>query len=128
MRTIRISEEVWNEIAKKGKFGETPNDVLRRIFNLTSEVANPNVLFHKNRPLDRAKRRMSARVTDDGYLMISFLGGQSNKWKLPSKSDKDGIRKVKKLAVEFAEKNEASTGQVNAVIKAMTDAEYWTTK
>ena len=71
---------------------------------------------------------MSARVTNDGYLMVEFSGGQSNKWKLPSKADKDGIRKVKKLAVEFAENNEASTGQVNTVIKAMTDAEYWTTK
>jgi hypothetical protein len=71
---------------------------------------------------------MSARVTDDGYLLIEFLGGQSNKWKLPSKHDKNGIRRVKGLAIEFAQNNEASLGQINAVVKAMTDAEYWTTK
>ena len=34
MRTIRISEEVWDEIAKRGVFGETPDIVLRRIFGL----------------------------------------------------------------------------------------------
>jgi negative regulator of replication initiation len=127
MRTIRVSEKVWDEIAKRGKFGETPDDVLKRVFNLSPESLN-DVVAHKNTIIDRARRRMSARVTDDGYLMVEFLGGQKNKWKLPLKSDKDGIRKVKKLAVEFAENNEASTGQVNAVIKAMTDAEYWTTK
>lgn len=128
MRTIRISEGVWNEIANRGKFGETPDDVLRRVFNISPAVVNNDVVFHKKEPIDRARRRMSARVTDDGYLMVEFLGGQKNKWKLPLKTDKDGIRKVKKLAVEFAENNDASTGQVNAVIKAMTDAEYWTTK
>jgi len=127
MRTIRISEEVWNEIAKEGKFGETPDDVFRRVFKLTP-VAVSDVGFQKKKLIDRAIRRMSARVTDDGYLLVNFLGGPSNKWKLPSKDDKNGIRGVKKLAVEFAENNKASIGQVNAVIKAMTDAEYWTTK
>lgn len=127
MRTIRISEKVWNEIASRGKFGESPDDVLRRVFNIASN-GQSDVRPHKTAPIERAKRRMSARVRDDGYLVVDFLGGPSNKWKLPAKDDKDGIRKVKKLAVEFAENNEASIGQVNAVIKAMTDAEYWTTK
>ena len=40
MRTIRISEKVWDEIAKRGKFGETPDDVLRRVFNLAPTVVN----------------------------------------------------------------------------------------
>jgi hypothetical protein len=39
MRTIRISEEVWNEIAKLGKFGETPDDVLRRAFKISDAPA-----------------------------------------------------------------------------------------
>jgi negative regulator of replication initiation len=127
MRTIRISEGVWNEIAKRGKFGETPDDVLRRVFSISPATVS-ETRPHKTIPLERAKRRMSARVRDDGYLIVEFVGGPSNKWQLPPKGDKDGIRKVKKLAVEFAENNEASIGQVNAVIKAMTDAEYWTTK
>ena len=127
MRTIRISKEVWEEIAKRGKFGETSDDVLKRVFKLTFE-AGSDVDFPKKNLPDRAVRRMSARVTDDDYLVVSFLGGPSNKWKLPSKEDKNGIRGVKKLAVEFAENNKASIGQVAAVIKAMTDAEYWTSK
>ena len=36
MKTIRISEEVWNEIAKFGRFGETPDDVLRRVFEIAA--------------------------------------------------------------------------------------------
>ena len=35
MRTIRISEQVYKEVAKRGKFGETPNDVLERVFKIT---------------------------------------------------------------------------------------------
>lgn len=35
MRTIRISEQVYKEIANRGKFGETPNDVLERVFKIT---------------------------------------------------------------------------------------------
>ncbi|SRR6266700_3748844 len=31
MKTIRISEEVWAAMAVRGKFGETPDDVLRRV-------------------------------------------------------------------------------------------------
>jgi len=34
MRTIRISDEVWNVMAKHGKFGETPDDVFRRILKI----------------------------------------------------------------------------------------------
>jgi len=35
MKTIRISDEVWAEIAKRGKFGETEDDVLQRIFGIS---------------------------------------------------------------------------------------------
>ena len=61
MRTIRISEEVWNEIAKRGKFGETPDDVLRRVFNLTINQESGNIITRKTRTR-YATTRMSARV------------------------------------------------------------------
>lgn len=32
-RTVRITHDVWDQIAKHGKFGETVSDVLRRIFD-----------------------------------------------------------------------------------------------
>ena len=34
MRNIKISDEVYNEIAKEGSFGETPDDVLRRKYGI----------------------------------------------------------------------------------------------
>ena len=34
MPTIKVSDEVWEAIAERGKFGETEDDVLRRAFNL----------------------------------------------------------------------------------------------
>ena len=126
MRTIRISEGVWNEIAKRGKFGETPDDVLRRVFDLDANNEPEKYTVKKTRAR-YATKRMSARVSNE-TLFVEFLGGQSNTWPLPSKGNKDGIAKVRKLAVEFAENNGASLGQVNAVVKAMTDAGYHITK
>ena len=34
MRTIEVSDPVWQEIATRGKFGETEDDVLRRVFEI----------------------------------------------------------------------------------------------
>jgi len=39
MKTIRISNRVYEEIAKRGKFGETPNDVLELVFKIEKEPA-----------------------------------------------------------------------------------------
>lgn len=124
MRTIRISEEVWEEIAKRGKFGETPDNVLRRVFQI-NETSDQNVTFHTKTRI--ATQRMSARV-ENGYLLVEFHGGSSEKWSLPPKTDKITIGSVRKKAVRFAENNGATIGQVNAVVKAMTDAGYHLTK
>jgi hypothetical protein len=37
MKTIRISDAVWKAIADRGKFGETPNMVLERVFGIAKE-------------------------------------------------------------------------------------------
>ncbi len=34
MKSIRVSDQVWDAIAARGKFGETENDVLERVFNI----------------------------------------------------------------------------------------------
>lgn len=119
MKTIRISDEVWNEIAKKGKFGETPDDVLRRVFKIIEEPSS-ELKPSRNR---YATKRMSSKVVD-GYLLVAFADGASNKWALPPKEDKLGIRKVRSDAIEFAERNGATQGQVDAVIKALTSTGY----
>ena len=38
MKTIRISDAVWQGIAERGKFGETPNTVLARVLGINQEV------------------------------------------------------------------------------------------
>jgi hypothetical protein len=122
MKTIRISEEVWKAIAERGKFGETPDDVLRRVFGIVRE--SQALPLQKQRYADQ---RMSARVSE-GKLFVRFSGGASREWGLPAQSDRDRIRKITYEAMDFAEKNGATDGQINAVRKALTDRGYHLTK
>ncbi|MCE5271625.1 hypothetical protein LLH00_10125 [bacterium] len=121
MRTIRISEEVWNEIAKRCSFGETPDIVLRRVFSIDNpkqekkmEIARPRF----------AQKRMTARIAEN-YMLISFKGGASKRFLLPSKNDKSAIKRATEEAMGFADSNGASHGQIEAVRKAFTSAGYW---
>lgn len=139
MRTIRISEDVWNVIAAHGKFGETENDVLERLLNVPKDmnnqmkhqivVTNPVVLHKKPNDVKHpfANIKMTAEVRGK-HLFVSFESGAENKWLLPDFSDKQGIRKVRDLAVSFATQNGASFGQEQAVKKALTNAGYWLVK
>lgn len=132
MRTIRISEEVWKEIAKLGKFGETEDDVLRRVFGLDPQADKHEgqalVTGPKRRRGHYATNRMHAGV-HSGQLVVSFANGAEDRWELPERSDKAEIRKIRAEAVEFAMKNGASEpGQTNAVLKALTEAGYYLTK
>lgn len=125
MKTIRISDEVWDEIAKRGKFGETEDDVLRRIFS----IAGPSRPTLRPMPprVKKAILRMSTFVRS-GTLLVEFENGKKNQWALPDQQDKDGIRKVRDAAVDFAQQNSASLGQMNAVKKALTDAGYYVSR
>lgn len=140
MRTIQISEPVWKEIADRGKFGETEDDVLRRVFDLPPITPSQNdgskdVLTRAARSKSVsaprrsfATQRMSCHIARD-QLHISFQGGASQSWQLPSKNDKTAIRAVRDKAVSFARDQGASQpGQVNAVKKALTDNGYHLTK
>ncbi|MBW6486678.1 MAG: hypothetical protein K0B01_11080 [Syntrophobacterales bacterium] len=125
MKTIRISDEVWNEIAKRGKFGETEDDVLRRVFT----IACPSPRTPRPMPprVKKAIFRMSTFVRS-GTLFVEFENGRKNQWALPDQRDKDGIRKVRDAAVDFAQQNSASRGQMNAVKKVLTDAGYYVSR
>lgn len=118
MRTIRISDEVWGAITKVGKFGETPDDVLRRAFRIGGESRDAG-------PSKRriATQRMSAKI-DGQELVVAFAGGASKRWSLPKRDDKAGIRRVRDAAVQFAVENGATVGQVFAVKKTLTEAGY----
>jgi hypothetical protein len=132
MRTIRISEEVWNEIAKRGKFAETEDDVLRRVFNLP-ENANELGFPAENRRMQSAPRRTIAAQRMSSYiansqLHVAFQDGASSSWELPKPTDKARIKMVLDKALIFARTNDASLGQLNAIRKALTNAGYHLTK
>ena len=133
MRTIKVSEDVWHAIASQGKFGETEDDVLRRVFKLPPDSIAEGSNIKPDIPTSRyprksfATQRMSSYIRSD-HLHVSFQEGSSDSWTLPNRSDKNGIRTVRDKAVAFAKENKATIGQVNAVKKALTDAGYHLTK
>ena len=131
MRTVRITEDVWNAIAARGKFGETEDDVLRRILGIESnkEGRRLNGKIRPGRGNTRyAVKRMSARV-EAGQLVVEFSDGARHQWRLPDPSDKYVIRDIRNAAVAFALENGASDpGQTNTVRKALTDAGFHLTK
>lgn len=112
MKTIRISDVVWAEIAKEGKFGETPDDVLRRVFKISPKSSS---------------ERVTPKIKN-GEFIVTFESGASRKWTLPSKDDKREISTLTDAAIKFAEQNNATVGQVNYVRKVLTDAGYTITK
>ena len=139
MHTITISEPVWQAIASRGKFGETEDDVLRRVFNLAAntdttggnevkQLSNATTRQRSSGPRhSRATDRMSSYISGTN-LQVSFASGTSSSWPLPSKTDKAALRAMRDKAIAFATKNKATIGQVNAVKKALTDAGYHLTK
>jgi hypothetical protein len=125
MRTIRISGRVWDEIAKRGKFGETPDGVLRRVFNIVEEVnSQPTLAGSRER---YSTQRMSTGINGE-FLLVDFADGSSSKWPLPPRDDKNALRTIRSQALSFAEQHGASIGQLNAVRKALTDNGYHLTK
>lgn len=133
MRTIRVSEEVWQAIAKRGKFAETEDDVLRRIFELppnpTAEDSKTPSEIHGGRLPRRsiATQRLSSNISNN-QLQIIFQNGISRSWTLPPRNDKSSIRAVRDKAVAFAKENKATIGQINAVKKTLTENGYHLTK
>jgi len=139
MRTIRISEDVWQVIAKNGKFGETEDDVLRRIFKLPDNPGsdmNQNISknnIHSMRHTASGRRRsfatqkMSSYI-DDNQLKVEFQNGVQDSWKLPDRNDKLEIRILIDKAMKFCDRNGASVGQKNAARKTLTSEGYHLTK
>jgi hypothetical protein len=137
MRPIEVSIEVWEAIASQGRFGETEDDVLRRVFKLpprseqlrVPKKANGEHLRRASATPRRsfATQRMSSYINND-QLHISFAGGASRSWPLPARKDKVALLSVREKAVSFAKENGATLGQVNAVKKTLTEAGYHLTR
>ena len=124
---IKISDQVRNEIIRRGKFGETTEeDVLRRFFGLPP-LTNGSKLIR--RAVTRKKRLATIRMTSkvvNNKLLVAFHGGPSQEWNLPyDKKNRQKIGRVRGDAIDFAKKNGATKGQVQAVIKALTSNGYY---
>ena len=135
--TITISEPVWQAIASRGKFGETEDDVLRRVFSLPpnsdlnegqeSRQMRPGITPRVARRRSFATNRMSCYLSDN-QLHISFAAGAAKSWALPAKADKAALRTMREKAITFARENGATEGQVAAVKKSLTEAGYHLTR
>ena len=139
MRVIKISEEVWQAIAIHGKFGETEDDVLRRILRLPENsdiktaltALGPSVTLQSRVSTGRRKSFASQRMTsyiNHNQLHIEFQDGAASSWALPDPKDKAGIRVVLNKALLFASEHGASIGQINAARKTLTTEGYHLTK
>ena len=132
MRSIRVSDEVWDAIAAKGRFGETEDDVLRRVLGVKGQPPTPATRSVTTQTqTQRGQRssppianiRMSADVRDN-QLIVSFVSGARKNFSLPKRTDLNGIRQVRAEAVLWARSSGASPGQEDAVKKALTSAGY----
>jgi len=121
MRTIKISDEVWDVVAKDGKFGETADDVLRRLLNVGG---SPKARAWKER---RASVRMTQHVKNN-ELVLKFDSGETFRKPLPPKDNASEIRRLRDAALEFVKKNGGTTGQEHAAIRALTSRGYHVTK
>jgi hypothetical protein len=129
MRTIRITDAVWQAIAARGTFGETEDDVLRRVFELPEPATRAMRPGRRGRGDRRyATKRMSLRVSH-GQFIVEFEDGARQQWSLPETDDKEGIRRVRDAAVQWAlEQGASDPGQTNAVRKELTNAGYYVSR
>jgi hypothetical protein len=126
MRMVRISEEVYEEIAKRGRFGETVDDVLRRELGVTKVRGQRKY----SRRVIYAQRRMTAQVIDQGaseVLSVRFEGGASREWVLPVKGDVSELKRITDEALHFAEGEGGSKGQLQYIRKALSQAGHYIT-
>jgi predicted CopG family antitoxin len=120
MRTINISDEVWNEIANKGKVGETLDDVLRRLLKVKVDRRTQMLVTMRKR---YGNQRISARV-ESGKLIVHFENGPRKEWFLPPKTAKAALRTVTYQTIDFARHNGATEAQILAVRRSLSDAGY----
>lgn len=130
MRSIRVSEDVWAAIAERGKFGETEDDVLRRVFDLPPANMGENIPRMPPSPRGRGSTRDKndkERHWHEGGRYFVKIGGHADSWVLPDRSDKPAIRIVKAKAADFGREHGARQGQSNAIQKGLTDEGYYVT-
>lgn len=128
MKTIRISEEAWAAIAAHGKFGETEDDVLRRVFKLSPNNIQANgSSTTEQKQYGWKERRATVRMTQtvrNNKLILEFDSGARFEKALPPKENRAAVRKFRDEAVEFVKSNGGTEGQEKAAIRALTSRGY----
>lgn len=123
MRTIKISDEVWDVLAKDGKFGETADDVLRRLLKVDHINNGPPI-----KPRAWKERRATVRMTQNNCrnneLVLRFENGATFRQPLPPKHKTSEIRRLRDAAVAFVKQHGGTTGQEHAAIRALTSNGY----
>lgn len=138
-RTVTVSEEVYDYIAERGRFGESVDDVLRRIFSIDTDAPSvtgaaaaarrpgePTAVRRSGSRQRLAQRRLSASVAD-GFLRLVFAAGPEERWRLPAQDAHAAIANLSAEAQVWAETHGATYGQQKAVHKALTEAGYYNT-
>ena len=126
MRSIRVSDEVWQAIASNGKFGETEDDVLKRVFGLDELSSGKEATSHSSVSPNAGFATVAMRQSIRGeVLSVSFETGQEATFHLPKKMDVESIRRVRREAILWARANGASAGQEDAIKKELTTAGYY---
>jgi hypothetical protein len=135
MKTIQISDETWAAIRARGKFGETTeDDVLRRIFKISTDNSQPNgsPANESSKQYGWKERRAINRMRDEtgkgNKLVLEFDHGPRFEKPLPDKKNHSAVRKVRNEALEFVRLNGGTKGQEHAAIKALTSRGYFVAK
>jgi hypothetical protein len=141
MKTIHVSDEVWNAIRENGKFGETEEDqVLRRVFKIPSNnfQSRPNSVAsmlpakESNKQYGWKERRAMNRMRDEtgkgNKLVLEFDHGPRFEMPFPAKDNHFAIRTLRNEAVKFVCSSSGTKGQEHAAIKALTSRGYFVAK
>jgi hypothetical protein len=132
MMSVKISDAVWTAIAERGKFGETVDDVLRRVFALPAGDQAEHLQVPVG-PRGRGKTRYAEKSLRaqwrNGRLYVNIESVPEKAWDLPhhARTDKGAIRRVRSAATEFGSQNGATPGQIAAIQKALTEAGFYLT-
>jgi len=125
---ISISDDVWSAIEQHGKFGETPNDVVRRQFGISSLNSGGRGRGGIGRR-GRGNLKLGDKILreprlENGRFFLQIADGPSKEWLLPAKTDKASIRRLRDDAVSWGRAQELTEGQINAIKKGLTKHGY----
>lgn len=129
-RTVSVSEEVYACIAGNGRFGESIDDVLRRLLQIGEEAVGPSSATAHPTSTNAVRRHTTRRLTAkrlDGALSLTFAAGPTRIWPLPPREDHRAIAALSIEAKAWAESQGASFGQLKAIHKTLTEGGYYNT-